>query len=300
MSDQTDPRRVHPSTYFVPDRSNEEELARLQMQDKLVTSIMGGALPEQPDPTIFKRVLDVGCGTGDWLIEAASTYPTMTLLVGVDANEHLIAYARAQAAARQLSDRVEFHTMDALQMLEFPTNFFDLVNQRFAWSFLRTWEWPHLLREYQRVTRRGGVVRVTEADINLGPEGVYPALSRLSELLLNAFYQAGHFFAAEENAVTSQLTRLLRQFGFQDVETRPYTLEYQANTPEGQFLIENTRHLFRTAAPFLRKWTQVPDDYEALYEQGLRETQQPNFVATWSFLTAWGKNLPTVPAQPRP
>jgi hypothetical protein len=33
MSNPTDPRKEHPSTYFVQDRSNQEELARVQLQD---------------------------------------------------------------------------------------------------------------------------------------------------------------------------------------------------------------------------------------------------------------------------
>src|SRR6266849_1190813 len=103
----TDPRREHPSTYFVQDRSNEEELTRVMIQDQLVTAGMGGVLPEQPDPTIFQRILDVGCGTGGWLIEAAKTYATMSLLVGVDVSERMIAYAQAQAEAQQVSDRVQ-------------------------------------------------------------------------------------------------------------------------------------------------------------------------------------------------
>src|SRR5579875_2997785 len=80
----------HPSTYVVQDRSNEEELKRLQIQDHLITTDMGGVLPEQPDPARFQRVLDVGCGTGDWLIEAAKTYPTMKLLVGVDVSRTFV------------------------------------------------------------------------------------------------------------------------------------------------------------------------------------------------------------------
>src|SRR5260221_14733769 len=97
MSTPTDPRQEHPSTYFVQDRSSEEEMTRLQIQDQMLTTSMGGVLPEQSDPTIFKRVLDVGCGTGGWLIEAARTYPTMTRLVGVDVRKKMIDYARAQA-----------------------------------------------------------------------------------------------------------------------------------------------------------------------------------------------------------
>jgi hypothetical protein len=44
----------------------------------------------------------------------------------------------------------------------------------------------------------------------------------------------------------------------------------------------------RTALPFSRKWSRVPDDYEAIYQQALSEMQQPDFVATWSLLTVWG------------
>src|SRR5260370_19671392 len=124
-----EPKREHPSTYFVADRSNLEELDRLQIQDHLLTASLGGVLPEQPDPTAFQRVLDVGCGTGGWLIELAQTTPTCTILIGVDASLKFVEYARAQAAAAQVSDRAEFHVMDALRMLEFPDKFFDLVNQ---------------------------------------------------------------------------------------------------------------------------------------------------------------------------
>jgi len=91
----------------------EEELTRLQVQGQMLTTGMGGVLPEQPDPAIFRRVLDVGCGTGGWLIEAAKTYPSMTLLVGVDVSKRMVEYARSRAEAEQLSERVQFQTMDA-------------------------------------------------------------------------------------------------------------------------------------------------------------------------------------------
>jgi ubiquinone/menaquinone biosynthesis C-methylase UbiE len=282
----TDPRREHPSTYFVQDRSNEEELTRLQIQDQMLTAGMGGVLPEQPDPAIFQRVLDVGCGTGGWLIEAAKTYPAMSLLVGADVSSRMIEYARTQAEAQQVSDRVQFSTMDALRMLEFPTNYFDLVNQRIGASYLRTLDWPKLLQEYQRVTRPGGVIRVTEGKIIF--ESTSPALTRLSEMVLDALYQAGHLFTLDRNGVTSELARLLDQYGLKNVQTRAYVLEYRAGTAEGQLFYEDMRHVFRTVVPFLRKWSRVPDDYEVIYQQMLSEMQQPDFVATWGLLTAWG------------
>jgi len=54
-------KQQYSGTYFVQDRQNEEELLRLVDQDRLVTASMGGVLPEQADPSAFRRVLDVAC-----------------------------------------------------------------------------------------------------------------------------------------------------------------------------------------------------------------------------------------------
>jgi ubiquinone/menaquinone biosynthesis C-methylase UbiE len=286
MSTPIDPRREHPSTYFVQNRSNEEELTRLQLQDQMITTGMGGVLPEQADPALFHRVLDVGCGTGGWLIEAAKTYPGMSMLVGVDVSDKMIEHARTQAKAAQVSDRVEFRAMDALRMLEFPANYFDLVNQRFAQGWMRRFEWPKLLGEYQRVTRPGGIIRLTETD---AWEGNSLALSRLTDISVKAAYQAGYLFRESRDGLTSELAHLLYQYGIQHVQTRTYILEFRAGTPEGHLFSEIIRLGYRTGSPFLKKWTQVPDDYEAICQQMLSEMQQPDFVATMGLLTAWGR-----------
>src|SRR5260370_7062649 len=157
-------KQQYSGTYFVQDRQNEEELLRLVPQDRLVTASMGGVLPEQAEPSAFRRVLDVACGSGGWVIEAAQTYPEMSL-VGIDINQRLIEYARAQAAAHHVDDRVKFHVMDALRILEFPDASFDLVNLRFAIGFVRTWDWPILLKKLLRIVRPGGMVRLTDEEV---------------------------------------------------------------------------------------------------------------------------------------
>ena len=94
-----DPRvNDNPSTYMVQDRKNKKELTRLMIHDRLITATMGGVLSEQADPTVFGRVLDVACGIGSWIVEAAETYPTMSL-VGIDISQRMIDYARTQAKA---------------------------------------------------------------------------------------------------------------------------------------------------------------------------------------------------------
>jgi ubiquinone/menaquinone biosynthesis C-methylase UbiE len=176
--------------------------------------------------------------------------------------------------------------MDALRMLEFQTGSFDLVNHRFAVGWVRTWDWPKLLEEYQRVVRPGGVVRITEA--NWLVETNSPALSLLSELSLKAFYQAGHLFTPNSDGVTSELPRLLSQHGLENVQTRALTMEYRAGTPEWQDHYRETELGCRTIQPFLRKWVRLPDNYEEICQQALSEMQQPDCVVKWHLLTVWG------------
>lgn len=82
----------HPSTYVVQDRSSQPEVERLQLQDGFLTAGMGGVWPEQSDPSGFRRVLDVGCGTGGWLIETARHCPQVELLAGVDVSRSMVDY----------------------------------------------------------------------------------------------------------------------------------------------------------------------------------------------------------------
>jgi ubiquinone/menaquinone biosynthesis C-methylase UbiE len=286
MSNPTNPRREHPNTYFVQDRSNEEELARLRIQDQIVTAGMGGVLPEQDDPTRFQRVLDVGCGTGGWLIQTALTYPSISLLAGVDASGKMIDYARSEAQAHQVTDRVEFHGMDALLILAFPDRYFDLVNMRSGASWIRTWEWPKLIDEYKRVCRREGVIRVTEGAMS--GQSNSPALNRFFDLMVEAFNRSGHLFTPERNGLIQELPHLLYQHGVQYVQARTITLEFRAGTPEGERFAEDQKLGWRTALPFFRRWLEVPEDYEDLGEQALTEMRQPDFVATWEMVTVWG------------
>lgn len=286
METSRDPRGEHPSTYIVQDRSNRDELTRLLVQDHLLTQGMNGVLAEQLRPETFSHVLDVACGPGTWLIEVAQTYPTISQLSGVDVNRQFVEYARAQAKEKQLEDRVEFQVMDALRMLEFPDRWFDLVNQRMGFSFLRTWDWSKLLQEYKRICKPDGIVRITESAITI--ETNSPALFRLNEIVLQAFAQAGHIFTPEPDGVTRYLPPLFKQYGFGDIQTQTYSIDCRPGTPQGEYFLEDAKQASRTLLPFLQKWGHVPEDYPQLCQQILVEMQQPDFRATLPLTTIWG------------
>lgn len=281
---QNQQKKEQPSTYMVQDRQNQRELTRLTIQDQMTTTAMGGVLPEQSDPESLKHVLDVGCGTGNWVLEAAQTYPTMSL-AGIDISRSMIEYARAQAEERQLSERTEFRVMDALRMLEFPTGYFDLVNLRFGISFLRTWDWPRIIGELSRMTRPGGIIRITETNGTLQSNS--PAHQQFFSMFMCTFFRAGHTFEEGTMGVGTRLVPLLTQPGGGKVQSKDSALEYRAGTPAGQAYYEDVQHAFHTLRPFIQKWGCISQDYDAIYQQALDQMQQSDFHVTWNLLTAW-------------
>ena len=118
-----------------------------------------------------------------------------------------------------------------------------------------------------------------------------PAFARHGELVMQAFHQAGHMFTPAPDGFTNQLVDLLCQHGLIDVQTRTCPLEYRYGTPAWLRLCENFQLGIQTGAPFMRKWTQLPDDYQALCQRALSEMHQSDFVATTHLLTAWGTSL---------
>lgn len=278
-------KREAPSTYFVQDRQNKLELARLTVQDRMVTALMGGVLPEQPEPARFQRVLDIGCGSGSWVIEAAQTYPEM-VLIGVDISQGMVQYAREQAAQQHVDDRVEFHTMDALRKLEFPDAYFDLANLRFGVSFMRTWDWYNLLTEMTRVTRSGGIIRLTDNEIV--HESNSPAVTRFFEIIRHALYLSGHLFEEENTGLTAHLADMLSRHSCRQVQTRPSVLEFQGGTANAEAYYEDAAHVGQTLRPFIQKWGGLPADYDAVYRQALADIKRDDFHNFWHFLTVWG------------
>ncbi len=273
------------NTYIVHDKKQRAELLRLTIQSHMITAAMGGTLAEQSDPRSFRRVLDIACGTGGWVLEAAQTYPEMNM-VGVDINTLLIDYSRTQAKELGLENRVEFQVMDALKKLEFPDNSFDLVNLRFGVSFVRTWDWPHLLLEMQRVVRPGGTIRLTECEINT--PGSSQATTQLHEVWIRAFYQAGHLFTQEPTGLTSHLAELLAKSWCEGVQAKSYPLAFRAGTPEGVNFKEDMDYTIQMTRPFIQKWGGLPANHDVLYRQALTDMEQPDFSAIWPYLTAWG------------
>ena len=293
MSIPSEPRKDQSNTYVVQGDLYAEELHRLTIQDESTTTLMGGPLSEQSGAARMRRVLDIGSGAGSWVLSTAKTYPEMSL-IGIDISQRMVDYARQRTSDLQLTERVEFHVMNALLMLEFPDDYFDLVNLRFGLSYLRTWDWPKLLADMLRVCRPGGIVRVTECEI--GGQSSSQAATQLYGLLTTALFREGHLFEQNPRGLIDHLVPLLARHGCQNVQSRTCLGTPPPGTPEAQANAQDIIGLCRVSRPFLEKWGCLPADYDAFCQQVLEEVQKSASTTSGTLLTAWG-HKPDAPAQ---
>ncbi|MDX9882791.1 MAG: methyltransferase domain-containing protein [Prolixibacteraceae bacterium] len=98
-------------------------------------------------------VLDVGCGSGDFIEILARVFPEKTKITGIDPFEGPLGEARRKFPS------VEFLEMKGEQM-EFPDNYFDVVSISFALHHLA--DVPKTLSEMKRVVKPGGWLIVNE------------------------------------------------------------------------------------------------------------------------------------------
>lgn len=259
----------------------------LKQLERLATFYLGGLLPEQPDPTAFQRVLDIGCGSGTWAVDAALLSPTMSL-VGIDIDEYLVQTARTEAETAHVDDRVTFSTMDALKTLEFPDASFDLVNLRFGNSFLRLWDWPNFLSEVERVTRPKGVIRITE--IEVPRQSSSTALLQLSQMTVHAFFHAGHFREPEPTGLTAHLEEQLLRHNYQQIQTKRTNAIAEKKSETGKMVHQSLIIHFTRIRPFVMKWCgNDAKEYDSLYQQFLEDMQQQDdFYTHHSYFTVWG------------
>src|SRR5262249_25499041 len=160
----------------------------------------------------------------------------------------------------------------------------------FGMSWLRTWDWPKVLSEYKRVCRLGGIIRITEPSIMAQYQNG-PALTQLNRLALEAGYRSGRLFTPAADGVTSALVEVLCDSGIEQVQSRVYTLSYQAGDVAGlRALYDDLSRFYKVGLAYFQKWTQVPDNYGDLVQQALDEISQPDFAVTSMVLTAYGRN----------
>lgn len=283
------PSKERNDTYLL-DPENAAEMARLEIQGQLLTRGMGGTFPELGNrlPEGSVRVLDLGCGPGEWARQVASNHPQVEV-IGVDISQIMVAYAQSKAQQTGVSN-AHFLLGNILDPLDFPEGIFDLVNARFLVSVLHTDRWSGFVRECVRLTRPGGWIRLTEFD-NPGHTNK-AACERFARWVVEACRRGNYGFATTPNSalITPMLERLLQEAGCDEVLQHAHHLDFSFGTDLFESQCQNYRVAYKQAQSlFVQMGIATQQEVEAAYEDMLAQILSEDFRGTWSFLTAVGR-----------
>ncbi len=275
------------TTYFI-DAESGAEMARLIEQDRFVTRAMGGLLPPEIDLSRVDAILDLACGPGGWAQEIAFAHPEIEV-TGVDSSHKMISYAQSLTRAQGL-ENLSFQVMDVKQPLPFPDNSFDLVNARFITGFMAPQDWPRVVGECWRVTRPGGLLRMTESD-SVGST-TSPAFATTSRLFAQALHQAGRSLSPDgrDAGITPLLPHFFRKAGYQNIRKQAHVLDFSQGAPAYTSQYENVKVALLLVQPFLVKAGVTTDkEWGELCNRVMMEMLAEDFCALWYFLSVWGE-----------
>jgi SAM-dependent methyltransferase len=276
---------------YINDANAPGELSRIDHQAGLVTQAIGH-LPYELRGIRFKRILDLGCGSGRWALDMAYRYPNAEI-VGVDISPLLVEYARARANTMNRAN-VTFLPFDALErdLSELGTGRYDLVHLRFGVGWVQKTEWINLLHRCHELNMIGGYTVVTEG------EGLYtesPALRRLADIILQALGRGGYGLHATERdlGLAAQLGTLLSRSGFSEVGVQAGAIDFSFYNKEENMAWRNSfiALIAESSAFFTTMGVTTPEELAELSVRVGSELFEETFSGVGSLFTFYGMRV---------
>ncbi|RUP48898.1 S-adenosyl-L-methionine-dependent methyltransferase [Jimgerdemannia flammicorona] len=149
-------RKFHNSNkYMLP--NDEREVSRLDLQHYIMRHLVHGNFnaPVEEDLERGINVLDMGCGSGRWVLDMAVDYPNSTF-TGIDMAEVF------PVDPDDIPPNARFMIANTLKGLPFPDETFDYVFQRFMVLSFTPQDWKFAVNEIVRLTKPGGWVELFE------------------------------------------------------------------------------------------------------------------------------------------
>ena len=191
-------------------------------------------------PHDVKSIVDIGTGTGRWVVEMAARYPGANIL-GVDV---------APIQSKLVPENVKFEIADVEKPWQIPASSVDFVHVRSLGGIIRNW--PILLAQAFEKLKPGGLLEVTDVrgrvlnfDGKFGQDEVTPNLSRLFQEM-----------ASKEGCIfdtAAQLPGWLHDEGFEKVVQRKEILPLGA-WPKDKKLRAREKLTTAMVLPWFRKF----------------------------------------------
>ncbi len=302
---------------------------------RVIVEEMGELLPAkllaECDLSRARSILEIGCGTGEWLRAMAQQYPNLQC-IGIDEDELQVKAANALAYRDGLA-QVAFlaHPINDIPLTLFPQVSFDLVHLSFLSRYVLTADYPSLARMCAALCRPGGMVCWTEAEL---PITTSAAFERLSSLVCEALQRSGQSFIPESMwewaelvaahsgkpevdrssyqrrhlGITPMLGRWLRDAGCGAPRERPlysiwgiderviyetaYAIEVSAGQPAFSGFVRQARRFAGQVKPLLLRTGVIEEiEYAALCDLLATELTNQEFCGLSFLLRAWAPRL---------
>ncbi|KAI0693436.1 hypothetical protein C8T65DRAFT_744710 [Cerioporus squamosus] len=158
-------RKYHafPASEVPYPRSYDRQMVDMDVWDDLWHLQLGGSITMHVFDTPPARVLDLGCGTGTWILTAAREWKD-SYFVGVDVvplHPDLL-----QVGCWDLASRITWVQANFLERLPFPNEEFDYVRLVRVSRGVPEDKWDAFLEEITRVMKPGGAFEMWEEDLH--------------------------------------------------------------------------------------------------------------------------------------
>ncbi|KAI9510592.1 hypothetical protein F5148DRAFT_976528 [Russula earlei] len=117
------------------------------------------------------KVLDLGCGSGYWILECAKLWRNCEF-VGLDLVP--LHPDLSHLGSSDLASRIKWVQANCLEALPFPNEEFDFVHVKRIARGIPEDKWDSLLEEISRVMKPGAAIEVIEEDLFFPGESPYP------------------------------------------------------------------------------------------------------------------------------
>lgn len=289
--------------------------------------LLPGKLLAECDLSRARSVLEIGCGTGEWLHKVVQQYPDLQC-IGIDQDELQVKAANALAYRDGLPQAAFLaHAINDLPPTLFPEASFDLVHLSFLSRYILTADYPSLARMCAALCRPGGIVCWTEAEL---PITTSAAFERLTSLVCAALQRSGQSFIPESMwelaellaassgkagverstyqrhalGITPMLRRWLRDAGCGAQRKRllysiwgiderviyqtAYAIEVSAGQPAHEGFVAQVRRFAQQVKPFLLRTGVIEErEHAALCDQIETELATQEFCGLSFLLRAW-------------
>ncbi len=266
----------------------EDIWAKLLLQHRYLSELMGGILPPLLEPSWGSDVLAIGWCVDGLVYEMALRFPSFHI-TGIDKNSSVVK--QAQTLVRWLGNAAmivqDIHQLDNKV---FSSASFDLICLRFLAGDVTLEQFPPLMQSLARICRTRGLLVWTEAEL---PITTSPACQQLCAMIQQALQASGDAFApAHSMWVTAHMDRCLSNAGFRIAQSKTYAIDISTgskghDTFVRQVLISGEQ----VRSYLLEKGITTAERFAEVFGEIQQDIQQENFYGMLYLKTLVGVKL---------